>query len=272
MDVGAMLAYYTVLALFPMLVFIGSLALLVLPSDTVRQGVAMASEALPLGVRDILTTRIEALLHTATAGFAIGGAALALWGASRGAVSLTTALNAMFGKKETRAWWHRQLIAIVVTVGVAAMVVVALALLVVGPIVGDYIAGRFGLADAFNTAWAVGRWIGAGVLVMIVWAVAYKFLPDTNAPFRIFTPGAFVGVAAWLGISALFGVYLSHFNSYEATYGALGTAIAFLTWLWLSNMALLFGAQVNDALADVRAQKSAAAAQLADPHEHAHAV
>jgi membrane protein len=102
---------------------------------------------------------------------------------------------------------------------------------------------------------------------MIVWAVIYKFLPDTDAPFRVFTPGAVIGVIIWLGISALFGVYLAHFNSYETTYGALGGAIIFLLWLWLSGIALLIGAEINDVLADLRKHKSAAAAQLADPNE-----
>jgi len=118
--------------------------------------------------------------------------------------------------------------------------------------------------------WNIGRWIGAGVLVMVVWAMLYKVLPNTDAPFRIFTPGAVVGVALWLGISYAFGVYLDHFNSYEATYGALGGAIIFLTWLWLSNVALLFGAEINDVLADLRKDSSAAARQLADTHEATH--
>jgi uncharacterized BrkB/YihY/UPF0761 family membrane protein len=96
----------------------------------------------------------------------------------------------------------------------------------------------------------------------------YKFLANTDAPFRIFTPGAILGVAAWLGISALFGVYLGHFNSYEATYGTLGGAIIFLTWLWLSNIAILVGADVNDVLASMRADTDPAAAQLADTEEH----
>jgi len=95
-------------------------------------------------------------------------------------------------------------------------------------------------------------------------------LPNTDAPFRVFTPGAIAGVALWLGLSYAFSLYLGHFNSYEATYGALGSAIIFLTWLWLSNIALLFGAEINDILADLRAHKSEAAAKLANPHEHSH--
>ena len=74
----------------------------------------------------------------------------------------------------------------------------------------------------------------------------------------------------WLGISALFGLYLAHFNSYEATYGALGGAIIFLTWLWLSSIAMLVGAEINDVLADIKARHDPAAAQLADPERRAH--
>jgi membrane protein len=268
-DVGAMMAFYAVTALFPMLVFVLSLALVVLPEDVVKQGVVMATTALPGSVTDVVMPRVDAVIKASGAGFAVLGAALALWGASRGAVSLEGALNAMYSKKETRSWLRRQLTAILVTLAVAVLTVIALSLLVVGPTVGHWIADRFGLGNAFDIGWNITRWIGAGLLVMIVWAICYKFLPDTDAPFRIFTPGAAVGVIVWLGISALFGLYLGHFNSYEATYGALGTAIIFLTWLWLSNIALLFGAEINDVLADLRAHKSEAAAQLADPHEPA---
>jgi membrane protein len=233
-DGAAMLAYYAVMAIFPMLVFVGTLALLVLPASTLHQGVAMATEALPPSVRDLLNARVEALVDGKHTGFAALTLVFALWGASRGAVGLQIALNGIYDKKDTRPWLRRQAIAIGTTIGVALLAVVALALLVVGP---------------------------------FVWAIVYKFLPDTDAPFRIFTPGAIVGVIGWLAISALFGLYLGHFNSYEATYGALGGAIIFLLWLWLSGIALLFGAEVNDVLADLRAHKSTAAAQLANPDE-----
>jgi membrane protein len=212
----------------------------------------MATRAMPAATREVITSQVVALLKTAHTGFAISGAALALWGASRGASSLMGALNAMFNRHETRPWWKRQLIAIGVTLGVAGLVVVALGLLVIGPPAGHWLADRFGLGGAFDVAWVVGRWLGAGVLIMVVWAVIYKFLPDTGAPFRIFTPGAVVGVVLWLGISYGFGFYLGKFNNYATTYGALGGAIIFLTWLWLSSMALLFGAEINDVIGHLR--------------------
>lgn len=265
-DIGAMMAYYAILALFPMLVFVVTLTLLILPGDTLVQGLAMVTRAMPEAPREVITTQVESLMKQAHAGFAIGTFAFALWGASRGANSLMGALNAMFNKRETRPWWKRQVIAITVTVCIAIVVVLALGLLVVGPIAGHWLADRFGLGGQFDMAWGIGRWVGAGLLVMVVWAVAYKFLPDTEAPFRIFTPGAVIGVLLWLGISYGFGVYLGYVNSYTTTYGALGGGIIFLTWLWLSSIALLFGAEINDVLADLRKDRSPAAAALA--HEN----
>jgi membrane protein len=267
-DVGAMMAYYAVMALFPMLIFVLSIALLVIPDNTVREGLAMATATLPPSVRDVIATRVDALLDASGAGFAILGAALALWGASRGAVAMMSALNTIFNKKETRSWVRRQLTAIVITISVAVLAVIALGLLVIGPTLGHWAADRFGLGNAFDVAWGIVRWLGAGLLIMLVWAICYKFLPNTDAPFRIFTPGAAIGVVLWLGISALFGLYLGHFNSYEATYGTLGGAIIFLTWLWLSNVALLVGAEINDVIADIEAPHDAGAAQLADASEN----
>ncbi len=266
-DAGAMMAYYAVLALFPMLVFIVTVALLVIDPTTIHQGVLMATTAMPETFRVVISQQVTQLIDNAGTNFAIGTALFALWGASRGASALGGALNRMLGKQETRGFFKRQLISIAVTFAVALLVIAALGLLVIGPALGHYFADRFELGDAFDTAWNIGRWAGAGLLVMFVWAALYKWLPNTNAPLRVFTPGAIVGVLLWLGTSALFGLYLSTWGSYEDTYGALGGAIAFLTWLWLSNISLLFGAEINDVLADFRKHRSAAAAQLADEQE-----
>jgi membrane protein len=250
-DRAAMMAYYAVMSLFPMLVFVLAIALLVLPQDTVRQGLAMATETMPVSVRDLLGQHVESLLQASHAKLAVLGATLALWGASRGAVAMMAALNDTFHARETRSWLRRQLIALALTIGVAGLAVVSLSLLVIGPLVGRWIADRLGVAHAFDAVWAVGRWVGAACLVMVVWAIIYKFLPNTDAPFRVFTPGALTGVVLWLGASGLLGVYLAHFHSYETTYGALGGAIVFLTWLWISNMAILVGAEINDVVANL---------------------
>jgi membrane protein len=268
-DIGAMMAFYAVLAIFPMLVFVLSIGLLVLDPDTVREGLAMATGTMPDSTRQMIDQRVDALIEASGAGFAVLGAVIALWGASRGAVALMYALNQIFDKKETRSWVKRQLIALAVTLGVALLIVVALGLLVAGPYLGHLVADRFGLGGAFDVLWGIARWVLAGLLVMVVWAVLYKFLANTDAPFRIFTPGAIVGVLAWLGVSALFGIYLRHFDNYEATYGALGGAIIFLTWLWISNITILIGAEINDVRASMLAAEDPAAAELADPDEHA---
>jgi membrane protein len=262
-DVAAMMAYYAVFALFPMMVFIVSVGLLVLDPLSIHEGARFVTQAMPTAMRVLVSEQVTKLIDASDAGFAVLGALLALWAASRGAAALSGALNTIFNKKETRPLWRRQLTAIAVTLGVSLLILIALAMLTLGPLFGHYIADRFGLGPTFDIAWGIGRWIGAGLLMMFVWAILYRFLPDTDAPFRVLTPGAIAGVLLWIGISLLFGVYLSYFNRYDATYGALGSAIVFLFWLWLSNLALLVGAEFNDVLADFRKSTSADAAQLA---------
>lgn len=168
--------------------FVVSVALLMLPHDVLGQGMRMATETVPPELRAVVTDRTQQLIDTANSKFALTGAVLAAWGASRGAIALGQALNQLSGRQETRSWVRRQLVAIVVTLGVAAILLVALALLVVGPIVGRWLEDRFGFAGTFEAVWLVLRWAGAGVLLLVVWAVAYRFLLDTDARLRIFTP------------------------------------------------------------------------------------
>lgn len=262
-DVAAMMTYYALFALFPMAIFVVTMTLLVLPSDVIQQSVAMAGEALPQDVVVLLGDQVGRMEAAAAGGFAVGSAALALWGASRGANALALALNRVHQKRETRPWWRRQINAIGSTLVVTLLLIVAMSLLVIGPAVGGALADRLGLGAAFDPAWTIGRWVGAVLLVMVVWAMLYSWLPNVHVPFRIITPGAVVGVTLWLLATQLFALYVRRFGDFEATYGALGAVIVFMTWLWISNLAILFGAEVNDALAQFRRDRSEAAAELA---------
>jgi membrane protein len=251
-DVGAMLAYYAILAIFPTLLCVVTLVVLVLPEDTIAGGVKLALEVAPSAVRTVVESQIDGLLQRASAGLGVGTLVFAVWGASRGASGLMLALNRLFGRRETRSWLRRQAIAIAVTVGLAALLAIVVGLLVVGPMLGQFLANRLGLGGAFEMGWVVGRWMIAALLVMVVWALAFRFLPDTDAPFRIFTPGALVGVIWWLVISRLFAFVLEHVAGFGSIYGALGSAVILLTWLWMSSMSLLLAAEINAVLAGKR--------------------
>lgn len=247
-DVAAMLTYYAVFALFPLALFIVTVALLILPTSAIEEAVAMATRTVPPQVAQLITQQALHMEAAAAGGLVLGSAALALFAASRGALSLGRALNAIFNEAETRPWWKLQLRAVAVTLGVSAIVLIALALLVLGPVAGGWIAEQLGLGGPFRVAWRVGRWVGAALLIMFVWSVLYRFLPDTHARFRLFSPGAVVGVLLWIGATYLFSLYVRSVGHYERTYGALGAVIVFLTWLWLSNLALLIGAEIDGAL------------------------
>jgi membrane protein len=247
-DLAAMLTYYAIFALFPFALFVVSVTLLVLPVQVLHDAIDMTARAAPAQVGGLFREHATRLVDATHGGFALMGALLALWGASRGALALGRALNRMHGVKESRGFLRVQLTAIAVTLAAVALALIALSLLVVGPIAGHWIADRFGLGATFDVAWNVGRWIGAALLVMLVWAILLYFLPDQKRPFRWVTPGAIAGTLIWVGVSRLFALYVNNFGRYEATYGALGAVIVFLIWLWLTNLALLLGGEIDDAL------------------------
>ena len=252
-DVAGMLAYFALFALFPMLIFVVTIALLVVPAEALQEATAMATRALPEQAAAMIQRQLARMQRAAGGGLAVGSAAVALWGASRGSLALGRALNRVFNLRESRPWWRVQLRGIAVTLGVAALLIATLGLLVVGPVAGHWLVDRFGLGPAFDVTWNLGRWIGAALLVMVMWSLLYKFLPDSRAPLRVFTPGAVAGVLLWIGVSLLFGVYVRNFASYEETYGTLGAGMVFLYWLWLSNIAMLTGAEINQVLERIRA-------------------
>ena len=268
-DLAAMMTYYAIMALFPMVLFVLTLALVVLPADLVRGAAASVTEPLPADVGAILRAQIENMRAASTPGLAVIGGLLALWGASRGASTLTTALNRVYSKEETRPFLRRQARAIVVTALVALLIVAALGFFLYAPEIGHEVAIGLGVrGETFDTLWLFVRWIGAAVLATFLWALLYQTLPNTKAPLRMFTPGALVGVILWALVTRGLTIFVEYMSDFQATYGAFAASIIFLLWLWLSNLALLVGAEINDVLAELRAPVSPAARALDDPDEH----
>ena len=247
-DLAAMMTYYAIFALFPMSIFVVTVALMVIPASAVLEAATLLTRAMPEPAAILVLDQVGRMQEAAGGGIAIGSAVLAVWGASRGSVALARALNEVHDVRETRPWWLVQAIGLTITIAVAILLILAMGLLVVGPALGGWAAEQVGGGALFATAWSVGRWAGAALVVMTIWSLLYRFLPNTREPMRVFTPGAVAAVVVWIGISLLFELYVNRLDSFERTYGALGAVLIFLTWLWLSNIVMLGGAEVNDAL------------------------
>jgi membrane protein len=134
---------------------------------------------------------------------------------------------------------------------VAVLLVMALGVLVAGPWLGHLIVDRLGLGQQFDWLWGIARWVGSALLVLVMWGALYRWLPDTDRAPPVFSGGAIAGVALWIVASLLLRGFLGRFGSYEKTYGTLAAPLIFLLWLWISNLAFPFGAEVSEVLAQL---------------------
>jgi membrane protein len=154
-------------------------------------------------------------------------------------VTLTSALNTVYGVREQRPFWKTRALALLMTLVAGILAIVAALAAIVSPTIAGLVGGPIGAA----ISWL--RLPVAGLVMMFLWAVLYYELPDVEQGFRFITPGSVLGVIVWGLASWGFSFYVSRFGSYEATYGSLGGIIVLLLWMWISSIVLLVGAEVN---------------------------
>ena len=238
-DVAATVTFYCVVALFPFMLFVVGVVSRVISWETIDQTVGDLASVAPSAVTAIVSERLRALKEHPAGPVLTFGFLATLWSASAGVASLIPALNRAYDVTETRPFWKRRLFAVAITLA-AGLVALAAGLAAVAlPVVARWIGGPLGAA----LVWA--RLPFAGLLMMGVWASLYTLLPNVRPRFQPITPGSVAGVLLWVIASWAFSLYVSHFGSYEATYGALGGVIVLLLWMWVSTMALLLGAEIN---------------------------
>ena len=247
-DAAASLAFYAFLALPSALLLSLGLFGVVAGPDAVdslidRLGGVMPADAVSL-LRDALT-RVTENTSGSVALVAVGGA-LALWSATGAMGALMRALNRAYDRKETRSFVRQRLTAL----GMLALVVLAFGLsfglLVLGPHLAGWIGDAVGLGSTLGWVWWTAQWpvLLAGLLA--AFAGVLHLGPDVDHPrARFLTPGAGLAVLLWLAGSGLFGLYVSWFGSYNKAWGSLAAVVVMLTWMWLSGLALLLGAEVN---------------------------
>ncbi|MET0952034.1 MAG: YihY/virulence factor BrkB family protein [Aeromicrobium sp.] len=263
-DLAAALTYYAVLALFPALVALVSLlGVLGQGQSTVDALLEIVDQVGPASAVDSLRPTIEQLSSSQGAGIAlVVGLLGALWSASGYVGAFGRAMNRIYEVGEGRPIWKLRPVQLLVTLFAVLLVAVAAAALVLTGPVAEAVGEQIGLGSTAILVWDIAKWpVLLGIVVVIV-AVLYYATPNVKQPtFRWVSVGAVLAIVVWILASAAFGLYVAMFASYDKTYGSLAGVIVFLLWLWLTNLALLFGAELDAELERGRQLQAGIAAE-----------
>jgi membrane protein len=248
-DWAAALTYYAVLSIFPAFIALISILGLVVDPKTITR--VVTDIVAQLGPESAVNTfkgpieQISSNQSTALLGL-IFGVAVAIWTASNYVGAFMRASNAIYEREEGRPFWKLRPLQLLVTLTLVMMAaLVVLALIATGP-VAQAVGDAVGLGDTAVTAWNIAKWPVLLVVVMLMLAILYWSAPNVKVyGFRWLSPGSVVAVLVWIVASAGFAFYVANFSSYNKTYGTLAGVIVFLIWMWITNIAVLLGAELN---------------------------
>lgn len=247
-DLAAALTYFAVQALFPALLAIVSiLGLFGQGKSTTEKVLDLITQLGGSNVVETIRGPVEALADSDAAGITfVVGLVGAIWSASGYVGAFGRALNRIYSRDEGRPIWKLRPTNLLVTIVAVVLIVVAGLILVLSGDIARTVGDFIGLGDATVTVWLIVKWPLLAVIVVVVVAVLYYFAPNVKQPkFRWMSMGAFLAIFIWALASVGFAFYVANFSSYNKTYGALGGVIIFLLWLWITNIALLLGAEFD---------------------------
>jgi membrane protein len=253
-DLAAALTYYGILAIFPAVIALISIVGLIGHSAT-QTLISNLDKFAPGPGRQMFTSAISGLQKSRGAAgvLFVVGIAGALWSASGYVAAFMRASNQIYDIEEGRPFWMTIPVRLAVTVVMVVLLAVsALAVVITGGLAGQ--VGKFlGVGSSAVQVWDIAKWPVLLLVVSFMFSILYWASPNVRHPgFRWISPGGMLAVAVWVLASALFALYVANFSSYNKTYGALAGVIIFLVWLWISNVAILLGAEFNAELARAR--------------------
>jgi membrane protein len=248
-DWAAALTYYGLLSLFPALIAMVSLiGIFGDPKTTTAKLTEIITEIGPESGAETFEGPIKSIVENQTAaGFAfVFGLAAALWSASGYVGAFTRASNIIYETPEGRPFWKLRPLQIGVTLAmIIMMALLAVGLVLTGPVV-EAIAKPIGLSGTAVDVWNVAKWPAMAAIFILMVDVLYYATPNVKLRgFRWVTPGAILAIVVWAIASALFAFYVANFSSYDKTYGTLAGLVVLLLWFWITNLAILFGHQMN---------------------------
>lgn len=264
MDLAAALTYYAVLSLFPALLVVMSLLGVVGQGERTADAIlGIVDDVSPGAAVDVLRQPIEQLVNAPSAGFTlVAGILGALWSASGYVGAFGRAMNRIYEVEEGRPAWKLRGQQLALTFAGLIIAAIAAFLLAVSGPVAEALGDRIGIGETGLAVWNIARWPVLLVLVVVGVATLYYTGPNVKQPkFRWISVGAAIAILTWIVASLLFGLYVANFGSYNKTFGTLAGVIVFLLWLWLTNLALLFGAEVDAELERGRQLQAGIAAE-----------
>jgi membrane protein len=247
-DWAAALTYYGLMALFPALIaFVGIVGLVADPAGATRTITDVVTQIGPDSAAETFSGPIQSITSSSSSGYlAVFGFLVALWAASGYVGAFIRASNVIYETPEGRPFWKLRPVQLAITlVTVVLAAVTLLALIVSGPL-AEAIGSAIGLSDAAVTAYQIAKWPILALLVITIFSVLYYASPNVKLRgFAWVTPGSIVALVVWIVASALFAFYVANFGSYDKTYGTLGGVVILLVWMWITNLAILFGHELN---------------------------
>jgi membrane protein len=255
---AAALSYYFVLALFPAaLLVLTILGFFASPGSSFHQALMNSmGRMMPGSASDLVRQTVEQVSKNAGTGKALIGIVGALWSAAAGIDALMQSLNVAYDVEERRSFLRRKMTAIGLTLGCVALVFIALSLALFGGRAADWVGGHVGLGAAAVMAWKIAQWPVVLACMFLAFSITYYFGPNVEKPeWHWITPGAALGLIAWLAASFALKLYLAHFNSYSKTYGSVGAVIILLLWLYITGYAIMIGGEVNSVIAKTDADR-----------------
>ncbi len=245
---AAALSFYFLLALFPLILFLITILGFFAESGTElrSQLLSTLSRIVPYSASSLIYTTVDEIGQNADGSKLSFGILTALWIASSGIGAITDALNAMYGVKESRPWWKVRLASVGLTIALAVLIITALLLILYGGELGEAVTNYFNQTRDFLTFWVIAQVPVVLVFVLFTFAMIYYYAPNLyDQKWYWITPGSVIGITLWLLVSFLFRIYLRYFDSYSATYGALGAVIVLMLWFYLTGVSILIGGKIN---------------------------
>lgn len=248
LDRASALAYNFILALFPLMLFLLSIfGIFASHSASMRSDLfTYIGQVLPPDAAQVISKTLTEVTKNAGGAKLTVGILLTLWFAAGGMTSMISGLNGVYEVKESRPFWKVRVIALGLTFAISVLIIAALAAILTGNFVANYVGSHWGLGQGAVIAWHVVQIALALVFVVFSFSLIYYYGPDLEEQHWYWiTPGALIGVLLWVAASFGFRLYLHFFNSYSKTYGSLGAAMILLMWLYITGFSFLIGGEIN---------------------------